>query len=88
MADATVRQYGNPAIIAELDALIAKIIGFMEQGMSFREAYKKAVKGTKYEPGGGEGRDLFPFTGLEVAVTLTGALVLIGSGLLIRRAAR
>jgi hypothetical protein len=36
----------------------------------------------------GEGRGTFPFTGFEAVVVLLGSVLLLGSGLLVRRATR
>jgi hypothetical protein len=96
LADATIQQYGNPAILAPLDDPVKKIVHYMEDGMTYSQAYQTAVLGAVYVSSSGStdanddppsSRSLFPFTGLEIFVTLAGAGVLLGSGLIIRRGA-
>jgi hypothetical protein len=90
--DATVHQYGNPAIYGPLDDLVRKIVHYMEKGMTYRQAYKTAVAGVSTTKSSSDdpssSSSLFPFTGFEIFGTLAAAGLLLGSGILIRRWAR
>lgn len=90
--DATTHQYGSPAVLGPLDALVGRILGVFQAqpGISFADALKQALAGQSTGQGGegGEGRDNFPFTGFEVVLVLFGSVLLVGSGLAVRRATR
>ena len=76
--DATVRQYGNPAVVANADSLATQVLALMKQGKTFEVALKEAMKG----------HSTFPWTGTELGLLLLGGAALVGSGFLLRRRAR
>lgn len=83
--DATIDQYGDPAVRNPLDALVGRVLGVFQAqpGISFADALEQALGQTT-----GEDRDTFPFTGFEVVLVLFGSLLLLGSGVAVRRATR
>jgi len=84
LGDATVHQYGSPAVLTPLDALLTKVLGAMKSGDDYAAALAKAL-GTTTDTGD---RDTFPFTGAELVVILFGAVALLGGGFALRRATR
>jgi hypothetical protein len=77
--------YTSPAVTVPLNALVGRVLGIMKAnpGMSFAAALKLALGQST-----GEDRGNFPFTGFEVVLVLLGSVVLVGSGLVLRRATR
>lgn len=73
--DATIHQYGDPAVLTVLDDLVTKIVKYMQQGKSFDEALELAKHGDRP----------FPFTGAQIALIAAAGIVLVGLGILLRR---
>lgn len=73
--DATIHQYGDPAVLTVLDDLVAKVVKYMQQGKSYDEALKLAKQGDKP----------FPLTGAQIALIAVAGIVLVALGILLRR---
>ncbi len=75
----------NPAVTVPLDDLVGRVLGIMKAnpGMSFADALAQALGQSN-----GENRENFPFTGFVVLLVLLGGFILVGSGLVVRRATR
>lgn len=85
LKDATVHQYGNQAVLTELDGLVTAILGVWKQNpsMTFDQAVKAATGSSS-----GKVRKKFPFTGFEMLLAFMGGAALIGGGVAIRRSAK
>jgi hypothetical protein len=83
--DATIDEYGNPTVTKPLDALVGRVLGIMKAktGISFADALKQALGQST-----AENRGTFPFTGFDAVAVLLGSILLVGSGLALRRATR
>jgi hypothetical protein len=84
--DAAIDEYGNPTVTEPLDALVGRVLGIFQaqQGVTFADALKQAVGQSTTD----QSRGTFPFTGFQGIAVLLGCIVLVGSGLALRRAAR
>ena len=82
--DATKDEYGEDDVLTPLDGLLTKVLDAMKAGDDFATALTKALGTTPSD----DGRDEFPFTGMELIAIALGAVVLVGGGLTLRRVSR
>jgi len=84
--DATIDEYGDPAVVIPLDDLVGRVLAIMQAqpGISFADALEQALGGQPTD----DDTDTFPFTGFETMLALFGSVLLLGSGLAVRRATR
>ncbi|GAB4246460.1 MAG: hypothetical protein Kow00122_03500 [Thermoleophilia bacterium] len=84
LSDATIHQYGSPAVLTRLDEFLTAVLGVMRnEGKTFAQAVAQVLGAA---PGGG--RATFPFTGYELVIAVLGAAALVGSGWFLRRSSR
>ena len=75
--NAPVMQLAGPTVLTGLNNLVTKAVGLMKQGKSFPDALNEAT----------QGRPMFPWTGVELAVLLLCGAGLVGTGTILRRRA-